>query len=68
MSNRNNRLQQLQQTTQQYVQKEQTRINNEVSVMQDILNGRTGGAGVQQSGTAVVTAVAQNDLNAYLSG
>lgn len=67
MSNRSDRLQQLQQAVQQYVQNEQTRISNEVSVLQDILNGRTGGAGVQQSGTAVVSAVAQNDLSAFLS-
>lgn len=67
-SQRDQRLQNLLQAVQQYVQAEQTRINNEVSVLQAVLNGRTGGAGVQASSTAVVAAVAQNDIAVYLSG
>lgn len=67
MSNRSQRLQDLQTAVKQYVQNEQTRINNEVQVLTDVLNGRTGGAGVQQTSTAVVAAVAQNDLTDYLS-
>lgn len=67
-SQRDQRLQNLLQAVQQYVQAEQTRINNEVSVLQAVLNGRTGGAGIQASSTAVVAAVAQNDIAAYLSG
>jgi hypothetical protein len=67
-SNRNQRLQSLLQTTQQYVQNEQTTINNQVSVLQAVLNGRTGGAGVQASSTTVVAAVAQNDIAAFLQG
>lgn len=67
-SQRDQRLQSLLQATQQYVQTEQTNINNTVQVLQAILNGRTGGAGVQASSTAVVAAVAQNDIAVYLSG
>jgi hypothetical protein len=65
-SSRLQRLQQLQQATHDYVGKEQTRIDNEVSSLQAILNGRTAGAGVQQSSNQVVQAVAQSDLTAYL--
>jgi hypothetical protein len=67
-NNRDQRLQNLLQATQQYVQNEQTVINNQVSVLQAVLNGRTGGAGVQASSTAVVAAVAQNDIATYLQG
>lgn len=67
-NNRDQRLQNLLQATQQYVQTEQTNINNTVSVLQAVLSGRTGGAGVQASSTTVVAAVAQNDIAAYLQG
>lgn len=66
MSTRSDRLQQLLSTVQDYVTKEQTRISNEVSVLQSILNGRTGGQGIQAISTQQVTAVAQADLAAFL--
>ncbi len=68
MAARDQRLQDLLQAVQQYVQTEQQRINDEVSVLEDVLRGRTGGAGVQTSSTAVVAAVAQNNIAAYLAG
>jgi hypothetical protein len=67
MSSRLDRLKALQQTTKDYIAKEKTRIENEVSVMEAILKGRTGGAGVQAPSTTVVAAVAQNDLSDFLN-
>lgn len=64
--NRLARLQALQQTTDAYVQAEQQRISNLVSSLQAILSGRTGGAGVQQSSTAVVASVAYSSIADYL--
>lgn len=61
------RLQQLKQELDRYVDAEKTRIENEVSVMEAILQGRTGGAGIQTSPRQVIEAVAQNDLAAYLN-
>lgn len=49
-----------------YTKKEKSRIENEVRVLTKILDGRTGGSGIQKSTTAVVEAVAKNDLNSYL--
>jgi len=66
MTDRASRVQALADAVKDYTAKEKTRIENEVSVLEAILSGRTGGAGVQASSTAVVAAVAQNDLKAYL--
>lgn len=66
MSDRTTRLNNLKQTVDQYVQKEQERISNEVQSLQAILNGRTGGAGIQQGNTNAVAAVAFNDLAEFL--
>lgn len=66
MADRDSRLQDLLNTTKDYVKKEKARIENEVKVLEEILNGRTGGSGVQKSGQAKITAVAQNDLATYL--
>jgi hypothetical protein len=62
------RVTQLQQTATQYITNEQNAITNTVSVVQAILSGRTGGAGVQQSSSAAVTAIAFNDLADFLQG
>jgi gamma-glutamylcysteine synthetase len=67
MSERNDRLNDLKTTTQEYVQKEKTRIDAEVKILQAILDGRTSGAGAQVSNTKVA-AVAFNDLAAYIAG
>ncbi len=67
MAKRSDRLKDLQNTTKEYVKNEKTRIENEVSVLEDILKGRTGGSGSQAS-SAAVAAVAFNDLASYLRG
>lgn len=68
MSDRSSRVQALADAVKDYTKKEKTRIENEVKVLEAILDGRTGGAGVQQSSTAVVEAVAKFDLKSYLEG
>ena len=68
MANRQERLSQLQATAKEYVKSEKTRIENEVSVLEAVLKGRTGGAGVQKAGTALVEAVAKRSLAEYLKG
>jgi len=67
MSDRASRVQALADAVKEYAGKEKTRIDNEVKILEAILNGRTGGAGVQASSTKVVEAVASNDLQAYLN-
>lgn len=62
------RVSDLQTTAQKYISKEQTAIKNEVSVLQAILSGRTGGQGVQTSSAAAVNAAAFNDLADFLQG
>lgn len=66
MSDRASRVQALADAVKEYTKKEKTRIENEVKVMEAVLKGRTGGSAVQASTTAVVEAVAKNDLQAYL--
>lgn len=68
MADRSSRLDDLKQAVDDYVSKEKTRIGNEVQVLKAILNGRTAGAGIQASSTAVVAAVAESDLTDYLKG
>lgn len=64
---RNDRLQALSTAVQEYVTAEKKRIDQEVSVLQDVLNGRTGGQGIQRFSVDVADAVAQNDLAYYLA-
>ena len=66
--NRLQRVQELQEATVDYVTKEKKRIENEVSVLQAVLDGRTGGAGVQLPSKEQVKAVAYASLNDYLRG
>ena len=68
MSDRASRVQALADAVKDYTKKEKTRIENEVKVLEAILKGRTGGAGVQASSTKAVEAVAKNDLKSYLEG
>jgi hypothetical protein len=63
---RNERLQKLRDAARAYVKAEKDRIDQEVAILQAVLDGRTGGAGVQRFTVDVVSAVAQNDLAAYL--
>ena len=62
------RVQDLQNATNDYVQAEKKRIENEVKYLKSVLQGRTGGAGIQANSVAVVQAVAEADLAAYLKG
>lgn len=61
-------LQELRKTTKEYVAKERTRLQNEAATLKAILNGRTGGKGIQAVSTAVVAAVAKKDIKSYLTG
>lgn len=66
MPNRAQRLQDLKTTADQYIQNEKTRVQNEVQALEAILQGRTGGAGIQAISVTVVAAAANKDLAAYL--
>lgn len=68
MADRLSRLEALQSTTKDYVKAEKKRIENEVKVLEAVLSGRTGGAGIQKISVAVVDAVANKDLADYLKG
>ena len=68
MATRLEMLQDLQTTVKAYVAKERDRLSNEASVLTAILEGRTGGKGIQAASTAVVSAVAKKSLAAYLAG
>jgi hypothetical protein len=65
---RKERLAALQDATHEYVDAEKTRIENEVSVLQEVLDGRNAGKGIQAQNTSTVAAVAQSDLATYLQG
>lgn len=64
---RNDRLQALSTAVEEYVNAEKQRIDQEVSILQDVLNGRTGGQGIQRFAVDVADSVAQNDLAYYLA-
>lgn len=68
MASRLELLRQLQSATKEYVKKERTRLQNEVSSLTAVLKGRTGGKGIQAIPTAVVASVAKKSLADYLSG
>ena len=61
------RLQRLQKALEDYVSSEKTRIDQEVSILQAVLNGRTGGAGIQRFSIDVADAVTQGALAYYLA-
>lgn len=65
---RQQRLDDLEAAIVEYVAKERTRYENEVSVLKSILDGRTGGKGMEKAATKIIAAAAQNDLAAYLRG
>jgi hypothetical protein len=67
MATRLERLKKLRDATKEYVATEKKRIENEVSVLEAVLKGRTGGKGIQQNNTAVVSKAAEADLAAYLT-
>lgn len=61
------RLDRLEKAATDYVEAEKKRIDQEVLILKAILDGRTGGAGVQRFTVGTVDAVAQNDLAFYLA-
>lgn len=58
----------LRKTAKEYISKERSRLENEAASLKAILNGRTGGKGIQATSTAVVSAVAKKDIKSYLAG
>ncbi len=68
MADRNSRLDALKSATKDYIKTEKKRVENEVKVLEAVLNGRTGGSGIQAVSVAVVDAVANKDLADYLKG
>lgn len=63
---RQSRLADLEQTAKEYISAERKRAENEVKVLEAVLSGRTGGAGIQKVGVKIVASVANADLAAYL--
>lgn len=68
MSARSDRVSQMRDTAKDYIKSEKTRIENEVSVLEAVLKGRTGGAGVQEGSIATVVQKAQQSLADFLKG
>lgn len=62
------RIQSLQRTAKEYIDAERKRTENHVKVLEDVLNGRTAGKGVQKVSVKVVQAAADKDLATYLKG
>lgn len=63
---RQQRLSELERTAKEYISAERRRAENEVKVLEAILQGRTGGAGIQQVTIKKVAAVANADIASYL--
>ena len=61
------RLEELERAVKQYVAAEKTRIDNEVSVLEAILQGRTGGQGVQSITKRTISSVAKANIASYLA-
>jgi hypothetical protein len=68
MADRLSRLKELENAAKEYIKAERKRVENEVKSLQDILDGRTGGAGIQAISVNIVAAVAKKDLEEYLKG
>lgn len=66
MATRKERVKALKEATLEYIKAERARLENEASVLKAVLDGRTGGKGVQENLVKVVTAAAEADLAAYL--
>jgi uncharacterized protein YqeY len=62
------RLKELQKSLKEYLANERKRLENEVSVLESILDGRTAGKGIQQVNTTTISSVAESDLAKYLKG
>lgn len=66
MTTRKERIAELKSTALDYIAKERTRVQNEVKVLQAVLDGRTGGAGIQKVSVKVVAAAADKDLASFV--
>ena len=64
-SSRQSRLSDLQKAVTDYSTKETTRLQNEVSILNEVIKGR--GASLSSVAVQYVAGVAQNDLSDYLS-
>lgn len=61
------RLEELEASLREYVTAEKTRIENEVSSLEAILSGRTGGRGIQQRARTILASVSKASIATYLS-
>lgn len=68
MASRADRVKALQKTAKEYIAAEKKRVENEVSVLEDILDKRTGGKGIQRVSIKIVQDAADSALTAYLRG
>ena len=68
MTSRTSRIEDLGKAVAEYADKEKTRIENEVAALQAILDGRTGGKGVEEASAAKVNKASLYDLKSYLEG
>jgi hypothetical protein len=62
------RLTRLQKATDDYVDQELKRIDEEVVVLEDVLKARRAGQGAATDAVAPASAIAEADLDAYLRG
>lgn len=67
-SERDARLQRLQDAADSYVEEEQSRIDTEVQVLEAVLSGRRGGQGAAGDAAAAASLLAEADLDAFLTG
>jgi hypothetical protein len=52
----------------EYVSREKTRINNEAKVLQAILDGRTGGAGIERFSIQAIETATKSSIHDLLVG
>jgi hypothetical protein len=65
---RNARLDALVAATQAWATAQTTTINNQVTVLQNILTGRTGSASLPQSAVSTTSALVVNSISDFLTG
>jgi hypothetical protein len=65
---RKQRLDRLEQAVKDYVKEEQTRIDTEVAVLQQVAEGRRGGQGAAGDAAQVVSKLAVTELGWFLRG
>jgi hypothetical protein len=67
-ADRNARLNQLQQAAQQWATSRTNYLNNQVSTLQAILQGRGGANGVAQAGVTATSDLVVSQINDFLTG